>query len=103
MNQEQIEAEHRTMNTPQTSTLTLTTTLFTLSRDMESAGSTANAALAQASDRMAKLHRMVNKAYPIIKAQHGAEHMLDGFKRKKRDIDDLLAEFESELITGATA
>lgn len=39
---------------------------------------------------------MVNHAYPIIKAQHGAEHMLDGFKPKKRDIDALLAEFEGE-------
>lgn len=86
------------MTAPQSSTLTLITALHILSRHIQSEDGVTNAALAEASNRMAKLHRMVNHAYPIIKAQHGAEHMLDGFKRKKHDIDDLLAEFESELI-----
>lgn len=55
-------------------------------------------AIKEAGDRLAKLHRMVNHAHPIIKAQHGADHMLDGFRPKKRAIDALLAEFESELV-----
>lgn len=86
------------MNAPHSSTITLTTTLFILSRDIQSEDGMANAALAEASNRMSKLHRMVNLAYPVIKAQHDTEHRLDGYKRKKRDIDALLAEFESELI-----
>ena len=72
--------------------------MHVLARDIDSKDGVANAAIAEAGHRLAKLQLMVNRAHSIIKAQHGAEHMLDGFKPKKRDIDGLLAEFESELI-----
>lgn len=73
--------------------------MHVLSRDIKSDDGVANAAIAEAGNRLAKLHMMVNRAYTIVKAQHGAEHMMDGFRKpKKRDIDDLLAEFESELL-----
>lgn len=81
-----------------TSTTILIGALAVLARDIQSDDGVANSAIAEAGHRLAKLHLMVNRAHYIIKAQHGAEHMLDGFKPRKRDIDDLLAEFESELI-----
>ncbi len=86
------------MNEPKSSTTDLIVSMHVLARDIESGDGVANAAIAEAGRRLAKLHLMVNHAYPIIKAQHGAEHMLDGFRPKKRDIDDLLAEFESERL-----
>ena len=81
---------------PKSSTTDLIIAMSALSLEIQSGAS--NAVIAEAGHRLAKLHLMVNRAYPIIKAQHGAEHMLDGFRPKKRDIDDLLAEFESERL-----
>jgi hypothetical protein len=82
----------------ESSTMDLIISMHILSRDIQSGDGVANAAIREAGDRLSKLHRMVNHAYPIIKAQHGADHMLDGFRPKKRAIDALLAEFESELV-----
>lgn len=84
----------------ESSTMSLIIAMHVLSNEIQSDG-VANAAIREAGDRLAKLHRMINHAYPIIKAQHGAEHMLDGFRPKKRAIDALLAEFESELLVAA--
>lgn len=86
------------MSEKHSSTIVLILAMHALARDIQSEDGVANAAIAEAGDRLAKLHRMVNHAYPIIKAHHGAEHMLDGFRPKKRDIDGLLAEFESEVL-----
>jgi len=80
----------------QSSTPTLIVALHVLAQKTQSEDGPANAAIEEAGNRLSKLYLMVNHAYPIIKAQHGAEHMLDGFKPKKRDIDALLAEFEGE-------
>ncbi len=85
------------MTTPQSSTTSLIVALHKLAQDIDSEDGVANAAIAEAGNRLTKLQLMVIKAHPIVKAQHGAEHMLDGFKPKKRGIDQLLAEFESEL------
>lgn len=85
----------------ESSTMSLIIAMHVLSNEIQSDDGVANAAIREAGDRLAKLHRMVNHAYPIIKAQHGAEHMLDGFRPKKRAIDALLADFESELLDAA--
>lgn len=87
------------MTAPRSSTITLITTLYIMSRDIQSDDGVASSALAKASDRLAQLQLLVNHAYPLIKAAHDAEHSRDGRTRKKRDIDILLAEFEGELIT----
>lgn len=50
-----------------------------------------------AAQRLSELYAMVGRTHAIVRAQHGAEHMLDGFKPKPRPIDDLLAQFDREL------
>lgn len=51
----------------------------------------------EAAERLGELHGMVGSTLDIVRAQHGAEHMLDGFTPTPRPIDDLLAQFEREL------
>jgi len=67
---------------------------------------TVNEAMREAAQRLRALQTMVQLAYPIIKAQHGADHMMDGFKpRALPEIDGLLAafEFEMPLVEGGAA
>ena len=51
----------------------------------------------ESAERLGELHGMVGSTHEIVRAQHGAEHMLDGFTPTPRPIDDLLAQFDREL------
>lgn len=85
------------MNT-RSSTVDLAAAMAVLSEQIESGDGVANAAIAEAGQRLLELRRLIHKAEPIISAQHGAEHMLDGFKPKPRpEIDGLLDAFKKEL------
>lgn len=79
-------------------TAKLIAALFFLSRDIESEDGVANAALLEAAQRMLALRELVNECAPLVRAQHGAEHMLDGFNPRPRPaIDGLLARIEAEV------
>ena len=88
------------------STDVLIRAMYILSGEIQGGDGTANEAMREAAQRLRELQNMVQLAYPIIKAQHGAEHMLDGFKpRALPEIDGLLAafEFEMPLVEGGAA
>jgi hypothetical protein len=69
-----------------------------LSEQIESGDGVANAAIAEAGRRLLELRGLIQQAEPIISAQHGAVHMLDGFKPKPRpEIDVLMDAFKREL------
>ena len=77
-------------------TISLIVSLHVAGRD---SNAPAMAAMLQAaSNRLAKLHRLANHAHQLVKAQHRVEHRADGFTPRKRAIDTVLAEFESELL-----
>jgi hypothetical protein len=49
-------------------------------------------------DRLHELRAIIRDAMPIVAAQNGAEHMLDGFSgRKARPSDGLLARMQAEI------
>ena len=80
------------------STQTLIDAMRILARDITGGDGTANAAIFEAAARLAELRRLVELAEPIVWAQHGAEHMLDGFRKQPRpEIDSLLESFQKEL------
>jgi hypothetical protein len=80
------------------STETLANTMRILANQIEGGDGTANAAMFEAADRLVELRRLIELAEPIVWAQHGAEHMLDGFKLKPRPaIDSLLESLQREL------
>lgn len=84
--------------TQRTPTQILIEAMLALSRDIHSGDGVANAAIFEAAQRLSELHSMVGRTHHIVQAQHGAEHMLDGFRLKRRTaIDDLLAQFEREM------
>lgn len=83
--------------TPRTPTPVLIEAMLILARDIHSDDGVANTAILEAAQRLSELHVMVGRTHNIVRAQHGAEHMLDGFKPKPRPIDDLLAQFDREL------
>ena len=86
------------MTTPRSSTLTLIVATAKLAYDIESDDGIANAAIAEASNRLSDLRRLVNEAWSLVQAQHDTEHMLDGVKPKHRPhIDDLYARFKAEV------
>ena len=79
------------MQTPCSSTTTLIDAMLILVRDIKSGDGVANAAIYEAARRLYRTTRPVAPFPSYISAQHGAEHMLDGFKPKPRpDIDQLL-------------
>jgi hypothetical protein len=83
---------------PRSSTVTLATAMQILSEQIEGGDGVANAAIAEAGRRLLELRSLIQQAEPIISAQHGAEHMLDGFKLKPRpEIDGLMDAFNREL------
>jgi hypothetical protein len=83
-------------------TADLIVSMHMIAQALSSTDASASAKIREAENRLSKLHLMVAHSYPIVKAQQGAERMLDGFgKPKKRAIDDLASEFECEL--GSTA
>ena len=80
------------MSAHRTSTVSLIVAMHVLSRDIKSADGVANAAIAEAGDRLSELRLLLMHCLPLVQAQHDAEHRLDAFsKPKKRDIDGLLA------------
>lgn len=81
-----------------TSTHTLAKAMRILANDITGGDGTANAAIYEAAERLVDLRRLVEMAGPIVHAQHGAEHMLDGFcKQPRPEIDSLLESFQREL------
>jgi hypothetical protein len=79
------------MQTPRSSTTTLIDAMLVLVRDIQSSNGVANAAIYEAARRLQEQQDLLRQCQPYISAQHGAEHMLDGFKPKPRpDIDQLL-------------
>ena len=85
------------MSDPRSSTPVLALAMQILSEDVDSSNGIPDAALREASARFAELHLLLTQCLPIVQAQHGAEHLLDGFKPKKRDIDGLLADIKRAL------
>ena len=82
---------------PRTSTTTLIVAMHVLARDIQSGDGMANAAIKEAGDRLGELQLLLAHVLPLVQAQHGAEHLLDGFKPKKRAIDGLLADIKKAL------
>lgn len=86
------------MTPPRSSTATLIMAMHQLARDIQSDDGVANAAISEAAARLTELRQIVNECAPIVRAHHGAEHMLDGFRPRPRPaIDDLLARVEAEV------
>lgn len=84
--------------TKRSSTPTLVAALAMLARDIESPDGIANEALREASERMQELSVLLAQCWPLVLAQHGAEHMLDGFSPKPRpEIDALYAAMRREV------
>ena len=82
---------------PRSSTTALVLAMYFLARDIQSADGVANAAIRDAADRLDEMQLLLIEMLPLVTAQHGAEHMLDGFKPKKRAIDSLLADIKKAL------
>ena len=85
------------MNTPRTTTLVLQQALEILSVDIESEDGVANAAIAEAAQRLGELRDLLRAALPHVEASAEAAHLLDGFNRRKRPLDDLVAALRAEL------
>lgn len=74
-----------------TTTPDLISAMSILSREIQSDDGVANAVIAEAAERLGELWLLVSQCWPLVQAQHGAEHMLDGFRPRARpEIDALL-------------
>lgn len=80
-------------------TVTLSAALHILSHEIDSPDGVANAAIHEAAQRLAELRQLLTDLWPFVKAQHQAEHMLDGFGGLRvRPSDALFARLEAELL-----
>ena len=68
-----------------------------LAREIDSPDGIANEAISEAGHRLQELQNLLRECLPHIQSQHGAEHMLDGFRPQPRPaIDHLLARVQRE-------
>gem|GEM_PF-4501496 len=66
--------------------------------EMGDGDASGSATIHHVSRRLIELRRLLELVEPIVSAQHGAEHMLDGFNLKPRPkIDSLLESLQREL------
>ena len=82
---------------PRTPTPVLQDALQILAVDIESEDGVANAAIAEAAIRLGELRDLLRAALPHVEASAEAAHLLDGFRRRKHAIDDLVAALNDEL------
>jgi len=83
------------------STKNLIEAMHILARDIDSPDGVANETIREAGQRLALLQNLLRECRPHIQSQHGAEHMLDGFRPGPRPAIDSLLErvtVEAELI-----
>lgn len=88
------------MSASRSSTATLIAALYILARHIKSDDGMANAAITEAAERLAELRLIASDCADIVRAQQGAEHMLDGFRIRPRPIiDGLVARINAELAS----
>ena len=63
---------------PRSSTTTLIAALEVLARDIQSEDGVANAAIAEAAHRLYELQCMLRAAWPLVQAEHRAQHVWCG-------------------------
>jgi hypothetical protein len=79
-------------------TYNLAKTMSILADEIGESDTVGSATIHHVSRRLIELRRLLELAFPIVKAQHGAEHMLDGFRKKPRaEIDSLMESMNKEL------
>ncbi|MDO8415172.1 MAG: nucleoside 2-deoxyribosyltransferase domain-containing protein [Agitococcus sp.] len=82
---------------PRTSSAVLAHALTILSEDIQSEDGVANAAILEGAQRIAELRLLLKQCAPHVFASAEAQHMLDGFNRKPRRLDGLVATLQKEL------
>lgn len=68
-----------------------------LANDIQSEDGVANAAIAEAAQRLKELSALILEVWPLVRAEHGAKHLLDGFRRRSREIDPLYERYLAEV------
>jgi hypothetical protein len=82
---------------PRTSSTVLARALAILATEIQSEDGVANAAILEGAQRIEELCLLLKRCAPHVLASADAHHMLDGFKRRPRPLDELVAQLSKEL------
>lgn len=89
---------------PRTATPVLEAALRHLARDIHSEDGVANAAIHEGAERLSELRALLSQCVPYVEASARAETLLDGVRRTKRPLEQLVQRLHEELAcAGVTA